>query len=127
MKGEFSKFTPKRKSIVWVYDSDGNIEISGYDRSIENGLKEWYGGRISHGGFMKLPDGTGKGGINAKLNETGSLIWELCDGTHTVEEIIEKLAQEYDITKREAEQDVISFLTKSHRFNLIDLYWRCIE
>ncbi len=43
-------------------------------------------------------------------DEIGSLIWELCDGNHTFEQILEVLTERYKITRREAEVAVGAFL-----------------
>ncbi len=43
------------------------------------------------------------------LNETGAFIWELIDGSRNVEEIINKLVEEYNIDKETATTDVFEF------------------
>ena len=44
------------------------------------------------------------------LNEVGSRIWELIDGTHSVGEITEIIVAEYDVTAEQAERDVDEFI-----------------
>ena len=44
------------------------------------------------------------------LNEVGSRIWELIDGTHSVSEITEIIVAEYDVTAEQAERDVNEFI-----------------
>lgn len=44
------------------------------------------------------------------LNEVGSRIWKLADGSRSVAEIIETIAAEYDTTPQQAQQDVESFV-----------------
>jgi len=44
------------------------------------------------------------------LNEIGSRIWELCDGNHSVSQLVAALAAEYDITNEELEKDVAELL-----------------
>lgn len=46
------------------------------------------------------------------LNEVGCRIWELCDGTHSVQEIIDTMAQEYDEARDVLAGDVVEFLEK---------------
>jgi len=46
------------------------------------------------------------------LNEVGCRIWELCDGTHSVQQIIDTLAQEYDEARDVLAGDVVEFLEK---------------
>ena len=40
------------------------------------------------------------------LNETGSAVWSLCDGTRTVGEIINELASAYQVASTEIADDV---------------------
>lgn len=44
------------------------------------------------------------------LNPTGSRIWELADGTRTVDEIAAVLAQEFDVTPEQARASVQEFV-----------------
>jgi hypothetical protein len=53
------------------------------------------------------------------LNETGAFIWELIDGKRSVEEIIIKLTNEYDIDKQNAESDVFIFIENMSKYLII--------
>jgi hypothetical protein len=44
------------------------------------------------------------------LNETGSRIWELIDGQHTLKEIRDIIVQEYDVTPEETEADLVELM-----------------
>lgn len=44
------------------------------------------------------------------LNEVGSSIWELIDGTRNVGEIMKIIVAEYDVTIEQAEGDVNEFI-----------------
>lgn len=44
------------------------------------------------------------------LNLVGSRIFELSDGTHTIAEITETIASEYDVSVEQAEADITTFL-----------------
>jgi coenzyme PQQ biosynthesis protein PqqD len=46
------------------------------------------------------------------LNEVGARIWELCDGTHSIEQVIDALAQEYDAPKDVLAEDVLEFIER---------------
>ena len=46
------------------------------------------------------------------LNEVGTRIWELSDGNHSVEEIIQAIMAEYEVTPEAAEQDAEDFLNQ---------------
>lgn len=45
-----------------------------------------------------------------ELDEIGSDVWELCDGTHTVEAIIKALGDKYKMNRRQTEASVTAFL-----------------
>lgn len=44
------------------------------------------------------------------LNEVGGRIWELCDGTRTVAELISTLSMEYDAPTQTLELDILELL-----------------
>jgi hypothetical protein len=44
------------------------------------------------------------------LNEIGGRIWELIDGATTVEQMRDKIVEEYEVTPEQAEADIIEFL-----------------
>jgi len=44
------------------------------------------------------------------LNEVGSRIWELIDGTRNVGEITEIIVAEYDVAAEQAERDISDFI-----------------
>ncbi len=44
------------------------------------------------------------------LNELGTRIWQLSDGFHRVEEIIQAIVSEYEVEEAQARADVSAFL-----------------
>jgi hypothetical protein len=44
------------------------------------------------------------------LNEVGTRIWELVDGSHSLDEIIQAIMAEYEVTPEAAEQDTQNFI-----------------
>jgi len=44
------------------------------------------------------------------LNPVGTRIWELADGTRSVQQIADAIAEEYQVTPQNALQDVTEFL-----------------
>ena len=44
------------------------------------------------------------------LDEIGSLVWELCDGEHSVRHIVRALAERYKLHRKEAEVSVVAYL-----------------
>lgn len=53
------------------------------------------------------------------LNEIGSRIWELCDGNHSVSQLVAALAAEYDASDEVLEKDVAELLENLQSGKLI--------
>ena len=45
------------------------------------------------------------------LDEVGSRVWQLCDGAHTVSEVVAIIGQEYDAPGEVIKADVLELLT----------------
>lgn len=54
-----------------------------------------------------------------ELDETGSTVWNLCDGQHSVEAIVQKLIRRYKLERREAEYALFAFLDTLSRRGFI--------
>lgn len=67
--------------------------------------------------WMKIPNER-----KIELDEVGGYVWELCDGTHTVDTIVKRTSQEYKMSRREAEVSVTMFLQMLHERNFIGFY-----
>jgi hypothetical protein len=61
------------------------------------------------------------------LNEVGSEIWKLADGKMTVNELISKICEEFEINRETAEQDTIKFIQKLLKKDLITLHEKLTE
>ena len=46
------------------------------------------------------------------LSEVGARVWDLCDGTRTVAELVALLSEEYDAPRAAIESDVLELLTE---------------
>ncbi len=53
------------------------------------------------------------------LDEVGSFVWEMCDGQHTVEEIIEELAERYKMMRQETEVALMTYFQQLTRRKFI--------
>lgn len=53
------------------------------------------------------------------LNDVGCRIWQLCDGSHSVAQIIDTLSAEYDVSGDVLSQDVIEVLESFSSGSLI--------
>ncbi|HZT35637.1 MAG TPA: PqqD family protein [Nitrososphaera sp.] len=55
--------------------------------------------------MFNLDDGT-----YYAVDELGGVLWELCDGTHSVSELVAMVCEQYETTAETAESDVLEFL-----------------
>ena len=54
------------------------------------------------------------------VNQAGAAIWEMCDGAHSLDQIVDKLAETYDQERSRIEQDVRTFLNELMRLGLVE-------
>jgi hypothetical protein len=59
------------------------------------------------------------GGGEHDLNEVGSRIWRLCDGTRTVREIAARVVEEFEVDPGTAERDAAEFIEALLREGLL--------
>lgn len=55
------------------------------------------------------------------LDEVGRYVWELCDGTRNVRQIIQALAARYKLHRKEAEVSVVAYLRQLARRGIIGI------
>lgn len=67
---------------------------------------------------FRIPQGTIK---TFELDALGVLVWDLCDGHNSVQQIIRKLAKRYNLNLREAQVPTIKFLQMLTRKGLIGM------
>lgn len=53
------------------------------------------------------------------LNEVATVIWDRIEKSLSVEELVEELMEEFNVSQEQCEVDVIGFLEKLHEKNLI--------
>ncbi len=70
---------------------------------------------ISKNGFVFNPS-TGE---SFRTNEVGRLILEMLQEGRSNEEIVERILEEYDVSKEEAERDLLEFLNMLKFYNLM--------
>ena len=68
--------------------------------------------------LFRVPPGATK---TYELDAIGVFVWNLCDGRTSVQQIIRKLAQHYNLNLREAEVPTIQFLQTLARKGLIGM------
>lgn len=54
------------------------------------------------------------------VNQSGAAIWEMCDGVHTIDQIVDRVADTYDQERSRIEQDVWTFLDELRRLGLVE-------
>lgn len=47
---------------------------------------------------------------SVQLDEVGSLVWDLCDGTHTIRDMVDRLSREYKLNRKEADVSLTTYL-----------------
>ncbi len=67
--------------------------------------------------FLKAPTER-----QVELDEVGGYVWELCDGSLTVDAIVQRTCKQYKMNRREAEVSVTMFLQMLHERNFIGFY-----
>jgi len=60
-----------------------------------------------------------QGGLIHQLNHTASIIWQQCNGTSTITDIVHQLSQEFDIDSEAARQDVLTILGQLRQLSLL--------
>ena len=56
-----------------------------------------------------------------RLNEVGTEIWKLADGSFTADEIISHVLSEFDVSMQAARQDVLKFIEELSQLGLLEL------
>lgn len=54
------------------------------------------------------------------LNEWAIFIWDILPSVETEEQIVEKILEEYDVSKEQATADIAQFLDKLRELQIID-------
>src|SRR5262249_9364162 len=64
--------------------------------------------------LLRLSDGS-----YYALDEVGALIWELCDGERSLQDIVTELCSQFEATERTVTADVIEFVGELQREQLL--------
>jgi len=60
-------------------------------------------------------------GVYYSSNETGADIWELCDGTVSIEHIISKMVELFDLEHEQAQEHLLEFLGDLEQEGLVKI------
>jgi coenzyme PQQ synthesis protein D (PqqD) len=58
-------------------------------------------------------------GLALPVNESGARIWALCDGTRTMDAIVDELLSHYEVCREQIERDAQDFLAKLVSYGLL--------
>lgn len=120
MEENFLELTPKRRSILWKYKDDGTAFVI----AVKNEKLEQLQGIFKNERpktDVKTDDGYG-----IAFNETGTKIWEQCDGVTTVREIIDVLYKTYGGDIEEITKDLDEFMDYCEKMDILERKWRSI-
>lgn len=53
------------------------------------------------------------------LNETGTRIWEIMDGTKTVDDIAKVICEEFDVTYSRAKKEITEFISRLSEMGVV--------
>ncbi len=62
--------------------------------------------------FVPIKDNVGDMGCIYTVNKMGSFIWENFDGQNTLDDILSMITEQFDISAREAEEDLNAFVSQ---------------
>jgi hypothetical protein len=103
---------PGRNSLLtWEKRQSGDIILT----VPQNDRVSWITRTLAR--WLKVPTDR-----HVELDEVGGFVWLLCDGSHTVENIVQKTSKQYKMNRREAEVSVTMFLQMLHERNFIGFY-----
>ena len=53
------------------------------------------------------------------LDSIGTYVWKMCDGEHTISQIIKRVQNQYQLTRKEAETSLFTFMQQLGKRNFI--------
>lgn len=116
---EFSDLTPRRRITLSKREvPEENVWLV----YVANREEESRLAALAHDQGMNLDPSEFKGNL-LRLNDVGMAIWDLCDGTVPVYEIVEEVAGRFDVDEEQAQADVVGFMERLAKQGLIDLDW----
>lgn len=120
-------YTPKRMVDSWLYKDDNTVKILilKSDLAIHKELSNIF---FSENGFSleTIEEFDPNEGLGLSLNKVASLIWEMCDGTTTITQIIESIESLYSVSTPQISEDVVGFLTQCEKIKVLVVDWRPI-
>ena len=106
-RGKILKAFPLRNQLItWELDDKGEASLV-----IPQKDKFWI--RLTSKLFM-LPDKR-----VVVLDSIGAYVWQMCDGEHTISQIMKALQKKHQLTRKEAETSLFTFIQQLGKRNFI--------
>lgn len=106
-RGKILKAFPLRNQLInWELDDKG-------EASLVIPQKEKFWVKLTSKLFM-LPNKR-----VVVLDSIGAFVWEMCDGKHTISQIIKALQKKHQLTRKEAETSLFTFIQQLGKRNFI--------
>jgi hypothetical protein len=58
-------------------------------------------------------------GLAIPINESGAQVWAMCDGNHTVDQMVSSLASRYEAERNQIDRDTREFVSLLVQHNLV--------
>lgn len=85
-------------------------------------IKKGFAKRIIAGSYIVVPVGAAIKSFNGMitLNESGSFFWDCFSQDTTIDEVVRKVTDEYDVTPERAKEDIEKFVKMLQDNGLLD-------
>jgi hypothetical protein len=77
--------------------------------------------RQIEGELVIVPIRSGVGDLNSlyTLNQVGSVLWDFMNESHTIEEMVSRVCDEFEVNSSQAQSDIRNFLNAMLEENLV--------
>ncbi len=62
-------------------------------------------------------------GFQITLNGIGALMWEMCDGAHTIAQMVETIAKRFNVSTDQVALDVRRLLEQLEPYDVLEMDW----
>ncbi len=96
----------RNPSLDWETNEEGNVVVTLPRR------RDWKGRLLTF--FFPIPEAR-----PVVLDEVGSFVWQRCDGSYTMAELIRCLCEEYNLNRKEVQVSLIEYMKMLGRRGMI--------
>lgn len=117
-RDDWMSFTPKDILHVWKYEEEpGELrrvvlypidfnQLNEAEAALQSGEKD-----------VRIV------GSKITLNGTGAMIWEMCDGSHSLEGIVNTISGRFNVDSERVAQDVRRFFEQLEPYSVLEVDW----